>query len=446
MPNVIPLRPDEPRRIGRYRLTGRIEDLAAAPGAPGRYAASRADGETVTVTLLGPGRAGDAAARDRFTAEARVARRVPPFCAARILDAGFEGNRPYLVAEFVRGPTLAEAVLAGGPLPEDAVRGVAAGAATGLAAVHQAGLVHGSLGPDKVVLSPDGPRVIDFSITPPYGAATPASDMLAWARTVLFAAAGPPPAQSAHRHAGSPGAPGSPPALTSPAFGQRELITLPGDLRTVVASCLSPDLAQRPTARAVLTELLSGRGLSAGLLAEGSRLAQAAARAPAAVTSAPARAPRRRRPVFLLWLAACGLCVLAIVAAVAVLTRGHPRVSSTPAASGHTVEDHVPAGMTGSWAGTVRQTNPPLAVTVHLVLGSRSGRVAYPALGCSGSLSVVAASPARVVVRQTIGTGRTSCEDGLITLTRQASGKLGFTFARRGGARPAGTLTRQPPP
>ena len=62
------------------------------------------DGEVI-VTLLGQERVADAAARDRFTAEARVARRVAPFCAARILDAGIEAYVPYLVTEYVPGST-----------------------------------------------------------------------------------------------------------------------------------------------------------------------------------------------------------------------------------------------------------------------------------------------------------------------------------------------------
>ena len=72
------------------------------------------------------------------------------------------------------------------------LQALAIGTATGLAAIHQAGLVHGDFGPEYVVLSADGPRVIEFGITPPYGSATPAADMRAWARTLLFAAAGGP--------------------------------------------------------------------------------------------------------------------------------------------------------------------------------------------------------------------------------------------------------------
>jgi hypothetical protein len=125
-----------------------------------------------------------------------------PFCVARILDAGIEGGDPYLVAEYVPGPTLTEAVGSDGPLPQRSLEAFAIGTATGLMAIHQTGLVHGELGPEHVMLGPDGPRVTHFGITPPYGAATPAADVLAWANTVLFAAVG-------RRPGGAPGSCGT---------------------------------------------------------------------------------------------------------------------------------------------------------------------------------------------------------------------------------------------
>src|SRR5689334_7139196 len=107
MPNVTSLRPDDPRRVGRYRLTGRLDV----------FLAQRVDGEAVMVTLLAADRAADVAARDRFSLEARVARRVPPFCVAKILDADFEGGQPYLITEAVPGATLAQVDATEGPLP-----------------------------------------------------------------------------------------------------------------------------------------------------------------------------------------------------------------------------------------------------------------------------------------------------------------------------------------
>lgn len=454
MPHTTPLRPDEPRRVGRYRLTGRIDDHGAAQEDFGStYLAQRADGAAVTVTLLREDRAADAAARDRFMAEARVARQVPPFCAARILDAGFEGPTPYLVAEFVPGPTLAEAAAAEGPLPADTIRGVAAGAATGLAAIHQAGLVHGNLGPETLVLSPAGPRLVHFSITPPYHYATPAADMRALAQTVLYAAAGPQPVPRtpvAPRPGSENARPRGTRAPVQPRYGQRELAALPEDLQAIVINCLSPDPAARPTAREVLTELLSGRDVSAGLLAEGSRLARAAARAPApaAPPAAAARPTPRHRSssALVLWVAACAACVLAIIAAVAYIAHQHAPSGATgpatPSASRSGPPPPVPQALTGTWSGVIRQTHPVLSVMVRLALGPKSGTIAYPALNCSGSLSMLSVAPGKLVIRQTITIGGTSCENGVITL-RPRGGRLRFTFARHGGTSPSGTLTRQ---
>lgn len=439
MPHLIPLRPDEPRRIGRYRLTGRVYDPGAAQaGSRGTYQATRTDGEPVTVTLLGADRAADAAARDRFTAEARAARRVPPFCAARILDAGFEAARPYLVTEHVPGPTLEEAVAAGGPLREEAVRGLAAGAATGLAAIHQAGLVHGQLGPKTIVLGPGGPRLVHFSITPPYGAATPAADILAWAGSVLFGAIGRPPRARADPASDRPGSMG---------YGPRDVAALPEDLRDIIGDCLNPDPAARPPARVVLTALLGQRDMPAGLLAEGSRLAQAAARPTVSMPAPPRAGPARRlgRPAVILWIAACAACLVAIVAAVSFITSRSPApaASPTPGRPGRSPAAHVPAALAGTWAGTVHQTHPLLSVAVHISLHGSTGSVAYPALDCSGSLTVVSVAPARLVLHQTIGAGSKTCEDGLITLTPRPGGKLAFTFGRAGSSSPAGTLTRR---
>src|SRR5262245_18597046 len=140
MPNVMPLQADDPRRMGHYRLTGRIDSRPEADGSTPRvFMAKLVDDGEVIVTLRGRERVADAAARDRFTAEARVARRVAPFCTARILDVGIEGGEAYLVAEHVPGPTLTEAVERDGPLRQPSLGALAIGAATGLMAIHQTG-------------------------------------------------------------------------------------------------------------------------------------------------------------------------------------------------------------------------------------------------------------------------------------------------------------------
>jgi eukaryotic-like serine/threonine-protein kinase len=455
MPTVMPLQADDPRRVGRYRLTGRMDDRTGADGSTQRvFMARTVEDDTVIVTLLGRERVADAAARDRFTAEARVARRIAPFCVARILAAGIEGSEAYLVAEYVPGPTLTEAVRHEGPLPHAVLAALAIGTATGLLAIHQTGLVHGELGPDHVVLGPDGPRLTHFGITPPYGAATPAADLVAWARTVMFAAVGRPP------------------------VGPQDLAALPEDLREVVAACVAPDPATRPVARAVLAKLLSGHDLSAGLLTEGAKQARAAARVPVRGPATPRPpappAPIRSRSAAVLWAVACAVCLLAIVVgAVFVFGRHHGPAATQPTSTGPTgtggptatrptelatstpqvrvtrlprplPSARPPASLAGSWAGQVRQTDPVLTVSVRISLptGSATGTITYPSLSCSGTLAIASVARDRLTLVQTIGNGRANCPDGVITLVSGPAGTAAFTFLRPGGDNPAGTLTR----
>lgn len=427
MPHALQLRPADPRRVGRYRITGRVEDRnAAGESAEEVFLAKRVDGATVMVTLLGKGWEGDAAAKDRFAAEAHAARRVAPFCTARILDAGFEGASPYLVTEFVRGPSLAEVIEEEGPLPTETLYGLAIGCATGLAAIHQAGLVHGQLSPETVILGPEGPRVVHSSITPPYGAATPAADMLAWADTVLTAAIGRPP------------------------VGPQDLSALPDDLRDAVAACLSPDPGGRPAARSILAGLLGQHENSGVLLSEGSRLAQAAARTPAAPgPRARQHAPRSNGSRIVMWSAAFVTCLLAIVAAAVYITGQHSGSDAvtppSPAGSGDTITTRpaglIPGALAGNWSGPVHQDKPALTVTVHLALaaGGTSGTVSYPGLHCSGVLPVASAGHGLLTVKQIIRVGQHNCENGVISLLLKQDGTLSFTFLNNG---PVGTLTR----
>lgn len=426
MPKVLPLRSGEPRRVGHYRLIGRIEGFTGADGNPDAYLSRSAQGEQVTVTLLGKGRAADGAARDRFTAEARAARRVDPGCVARILDSGLADGRAYLVSEHIPGASLRETVTGEGPLPGAPLLALAIGMAAGLAAIHQAGLVHGALGPDHVILSPAGPRVVHFSVTPPYGAATPAADLLAWALTVMFAAAG------------------------RPAVGEGELAALPEPLRSAVSACLSPDPAVRPAARAVLARLL-GREESAGLLAEAALRARGAARDPRRVTRGqPAPVRQRPRTREVIWALAFAGCLLAIAGAAwfISLRPGTPRAGLDSAPSPAPGRARIPAVMAGTWAGAVHQGSPVLAVTVQVTLraGATRAEVAYPALGCSGTLRVLPGTAAALTMAQHITVGRRSCDDGVLTLTPLGHGRLRLGVRRASGPSPGGVLTRAGPP
>jgi hypothetical protein len=281
-----------------------------------------------------------------------------------------------------------------------------------------------------VVVGRDGPRVVHFSTTPPYGAATPAADILAWARVVAFAAAGHPPASAG------------------------DLAALPDDLRPVVADCLSPDPVARPHARALLTELLSGDDLSAGLLAAGARRSRMAARAAAPAPAVPGaeRQPRHGRSRAALWVAAFLACIVAIAAAVFFITGRHPGTGTTASKrgtdSGHALAKAnlpIPSQVSGIWSGTIHQTDPKLKLAVKLTLpaGSKRGALVYPQLGCTGQLGLVSAKGSVLTFRLAITTGRSNCAAGVVKLAVRNSSSLTFTFMRRGGSNPAGILTRQ---
>ncbi len=458
MPEPTPLLPQDPRRVGRYLLTGRAGLTARATSV---YLGSRAGGSTVVVCLLDPERAADPAARDRFTAEARAARQMVPYCATAILDAGIEGTLPFLVTEFVPGPSVAEIVRMQGPLPAALLSALAVGTATGLAVIHRAGLVHGQYGPGCVILSPSGPRVVLLGITPPYGAATPAADMREWARLLGLAASGHVP------------------------VGTGDLGGLPLDLAAAVAPCLDPDPAGRPDAVSVLRTITGSGSTTERLLAEGAARAQQAARAfsgqlsgsplaggavaggrrppgrgsrPGAKSRAGAgsgasggaesmAAGSRSRPRWIVPAAAC-CALLVVAAAIAVAALSHSPRTPAPAGSTpqptHRATAVIPPQFAGQWSGTVRQRDPVLIVTVRLALpaGSTRGTISYPALRCSGNLTLTSLASGVLTIRQTILAGQNSCVDGVITLVRQAGSTLRFTFDRPGGPSPAGILTR----
>jgi eukaryotic-like serine/threonine-protein kinase len=434
MPFVTPLRPDDPRRIGRYRLAGRIAGEPADPDSAGSFLSRLPDGAAVAVTLLGRTWAPDAASRDRFAAEARAARRVAPFCTARILDAGFDADQPYLVSEFIEGPSLTEVVKAEGPVEGPVLAALAIGAATGLASIHQAGLVHGEFGPDDLLLGADGPRVVHFSITPPYGTATPSADLLAWAQTIMFAASG---------------------GGTSPVYPA----SLPEPLGSVVPACLSADPISRPPARALMTALLGQDNPAAGLLAEGTRRARAAGRS--AVGTGPRTTPEEPAPSTsrrVAWIAGCAACVAAIaVAATLIVTNRssqhdlvRPSSSARASSAAHTAAASpsatptIPAALAGTWSGTVRQTNPTLSVTVRIQLaaGASTGTVDYQQLGCSGRLLLVSAKGGTYTLEQGITEGQQRCDNGVVMLTPQAKSGLLFKFRRADAPSPSGVLAK----
>ncbi|MEU6407482.1 protein kinase [Microbispora sp. NPDC046933] len=266
MPDVSPLRPEDPRRLGTYRLDGRLG--VGGQGVVFLGAGAGASGEPVAVKLL-HARLDDTSARRGFTREIEAVRRVAPFCTAQVLDADLDGDRPYIVSEYVDGPSLREHVTAAGPRTGGDLDRVAVGTATALAAIHRAGVVHRDFKPGNVLLGSDGLRVVDFGIsrladatattgnpvgTPAYIApeqleglpAGPAADVFCWALTLVYAASG------RHAYTGDTYAA----VMARILYGTPDLGPLTGLLKDLVVACLAADPAHRPDAGQVLSALL----------------------------------------------------------------------------------------------------------------------------------------------------------------------------------------------
>ncbi|MFF8591009.1 protein kinase [Streptomyces sp. NPDC015220] len=155
-----PLEQDDPRGLGDYRLLGRL----GAGGMGQVYLGRTPGGRTVAVKTVRPDLARDPEFRERFRHEVAAARRVGGEWTAPVLDADTEGVRPWVASGFVTGPSLAAAVHEHGPLPEATVRLLGVGLAEALAHVHALSLVHRDVKPSNVLLTLDGPRLIDFGI------------------------------------------------------------------------------------------------------------------------------------------------------------------------------------------------------------------------------------------------------------------------------------------
>ncbi|MFJ9041006.1 serine/threonine-protein kinase [Streptomyces sp. NPDC102406] len=155
------LGPGDPQRIGAYRLLGRL----GAGGMGQVYLARSERGRTVAVKLVRQELAEQEEFRTRFRQEVRAARRVGGAWTAPVLDADTEAEIPWVATGYVAGPALQQVVSHDhGALPERSVRILAAGLAHALKDIHEAGLIHRDLKPSNVLVTIDGPRVIDFGI------------------------------------------------------------------------------------------------------------------------------------------------------------------------------------------------------------------------------------------------------------------------------------------
>ncbi|MGF0172869.1 protein kinase domain-containing protein [Streptomyces sp. Marseille-Q5077] len=162
------LRREDPRVVGSFRLHRRL----GAGGMGVVYLGSDKKGQRVALKVIRPDLAEDQEFRSRFAREVSAARRIRGGCTARLVAADLEADRPWFATQYVPGPSLHDKVVDEGALGAADVAAVGAALSEGLVAVHEAGVVHRDLKPSNILLSPKGPRIIDFGIAWATGAST----------------------------------------------------------------------------------------------------------------------------------------------------------------------------------------------------------------------------------------------------------------------------------
>ncbi|MGW4471295.1 protein kinase domain-containing protein [Nonomuraea sp. NPDC004354] len=336
MTEAVALLAEDPRVVGPYRLEGRL----GLGGQGTVYMGRDGDGGLAAIKLLHPHLMADPRERQLFLREVETAKRVAPFCTAQVLDLGFVGDRPYIVSEYVDGPSLQNAVRDNGPRGAAALQRLAVNTATALAAIHEAGVVHRDFKPGNVLLGPDGPVVIDFGIaraldlsqsvissrpigSPAYmapeqiagGDVGPAADVFAWGATMVYAATG----ERAFAGDSIPG------ILHGILQGEPDLGGLEGALRELLRECLDKDPARRPTIVQVIERLRAlpapawhaARGARSGGFAvpDVPGVGSGAPTAPGtAVAGGPAVPARKARRGLVLGTAGAGVLVAAAAA------------------------------------------------------------------------------------------------------------------------------------
>ncbi|MGY0501008.1 outer membrane protein assembly factor BamB family protein [Nocardia sp. FBN12] len=252
-PRTLPLRASAPSTIGPYVLIGLLGSdargdtyLGCAPGA-----------DNVVVQTVHSDRGTDISDRSELAQVFAAARAVHSDFTPTVLDADPQAPQPWIATEYVTGPSLRELVTEHGPLPLPAVEKIGIGIAHALTAIHGAGLAHGAITPQSVIITETGSRVIDFGLPRPHFAPSaftspeqltgepggPAADVFAMGAVLSYALMGRPPFGDANAAT----------LLHRVATQPLDLTGIPDTrLRFVIAGCL----AAHPGARLTTTQIL----------------------------------------------------------------------------------------------------------------------------------------------------------------------------------------------
>ena len=149
-----------PRLRDTYDVFGRLGEGAAGTVYAGRHKAS---GREVAIKGLHDTIAYDPRARERFLREGRV--RVQHPNVVQVLDVVVDAGRVYVVMELLKGGSVRDLLRAQEPIPLTTVVSIAAQAARGIEACHNAGIIHRDIKPANLLLSGDGTvKIADFGI------------------------------------------------------------------------------------------------------------------------------------------------------------------------------------------------------------------------------------------------------------------------------------------
>ncbi|GAA3915274.1 hypothetical protein GCM10023084_78440 [Streptomyces lacrimifluminis] len=161
-PPVVPLRRNDPRQAGPYRL----ESLLGSGGMGRVYLGRDTTGATgpAAVKVIRPEYAEDPLFRKRFAREVGALESIQGAHIVRLLGSGCDEDLVWVATEYIPGPTLADVVDARGPIDPAAAWRLLADVGRAIEAIWQAGLVHRDLKPSNVILGADGARVIDFGV------------------------------------------------------------------------------------------------------------------------------------------------------------------------------------------------------------------------------------------------------------------------------------------
>ena len=154
-----PLRDRDPRSLGSFRLLGRL-----GAGGMGVAFLSESGGDWSVVKMVRGEIAEDRSHRARIARELEAMRRAAGPYTAGLLEEHLDEDPAWFAMEFIPGTTLTRRIDETGALPPAEVRTVAVGLTHILESIHNAGVVHRDLKPSNVMLSPTGPRLIDFGI------------------------------------------------------------------------------------------------------------------------------------------------------------------------------------------------------------------------------------------------------------------------------------------